>query len=105
MSCEAVRERDFSLLGRVVVDMSGTGMLLRTDKHILTGEPVIVSFVEPASGQWFDLQTTVARVVHGRRKRDAERGVALSFDSLADGDRTMLESALHKRVPRLPSAR
>lgn len=103
--CQAVRERDFTLLGEVALDLSADGMLLRTSGRVLTGEPVIVSFFEPYAAQWFDVQATVARVVHRRRAGDAERCVGLRFDSLAPAERTRLRDALGARPAYAPRAR
>lgn len=96
--CEAVRERNFTRLGHVALDLSSTGMLLRTSSNVLTGEAVFVSFFEPMQGRWYDLEATVARVVHGRRKGDKERGVAIEFTSLKSDARDALEHALDERT-------
>jgi hypothetical protein len=105
MACEAVRERDFSRIGRVAVDLSRDGMQVRSDARVLTGDAVIVSFFEPTSGRWFDLEAQVARVVHGRRTEDAGRGVGLKFVSMREDDRAALDRALRGRVPSLPKPR
>lgn len=105
MPCEAVRERDFKALGSVVLDLSSTGMLLRSTERVLTGDAVIVSFFEPVSARWFDVEATVARVVHGRRLGDGERAVGLSFSSLAGDEKSALERALRSRIPALPRRR
>lgn len=103
--CEAVRERGFKPLGKVVLDLSSTGMLLRTDAKALTGEPVFVSFFEPTQARWYDLEATVARVLHGRRPKDQGRAVGLTFSSLTDEAREGLERALSARRPSLPTHR
>jgi c-di-GMP-binding flagellar brake protein YcgR len=105
MPCEAVRERDFKALGSVVLDLSSTGMLLRSTERVLTGDAVIVSFFEPVSARWFDVEATVARVIHGRRLGDGERAVGLSFHSLRGEEKSALERALRARMPALPRRR
>ena len=97
MLCQAVRERDFTLLGEVALDLSPDGMMVRSDSRVLTGEPVIVSFFEPHMGRWYDLQASVARIVHARRPTDSERCVALEFDALPNDERYGLFDALHAR--------
>jgi hypothetical protein len=77
--CEVVRERDFRRVGTRVLDLSSRGMLLEADLPVLTGEPVLVSFRGP-SGRYYDLEASIARVVHGRRKGDRHRAAALAFD-------------------------
>jgi hypothetical protein len=97
MICQAVRERDFTLLGEVALDLSPDGMVVRTTRHVLTGENVIVSFFEPHTATWFDLEATIARVIHARRVGDVERCVALSFHSMSVEVRGQLAAALAHR--------
>jgi hypothetical protein len=88
--CEVVRERDFKLVGTNVLDLSTRGMLLETDLSVLTGEDLIVSFESPTSGRWYDCGATVARVLHGRRRRDERRAVGVAFESLHVFDELLL---------------
>ena len=81
-TCEVVRERDFRLVGSRVLDLSAKGMLIETDQRILTGEELIVTFRGPASRRWYDCTGTVARIIHGRRRRDRKRAIGVSFDTL-----------------------
>jgi hypothetical protein len=76
-----VRARDYSLVGTQVIDVSTRGMLLRTDAAVMTGEDLLVLFRGP-SGDWYDVDATVARVVHGRRRRDETRAVGIAFEPL-----------------------
>jgi len=80
--CEVVRERDFKLVGTRLLDLSTSGMLLETDLRLLTGEELFVSFKSPSSDRWYDCEATVARVLHGRRRRDERRAVGISFEAL-----------------------
>jgi hypothetical protein len=79
--CEVVRARDYSLVGTRVVDLSTRGMLLETDAALMTGEELLVLFRAP-SGDWFDCDATVARVLHGRRRRDRRRAIGIAFERL-----------------------
>ena len=88
--CEVVRERDFKLVGTNVLDLSTRGMLLETDMAILTGEDLVVSFKSPTSDRWYDCAATVARVLHGRRRRDERRAVGVAFGSLHVLDELLL---------------
>jgi hypothetical protein len=65
-----------------VLDLSATGMLLETELPILTGEELIVSFKSPSADRWFDCEASVARVVHGRRRNDAQRALGIAFDAI-----------------------
>ena len=80
--CEVVREHDFKLVGTRIVDLSARGLMIETDLKLLTGEEVLVSFRGPASSRWYDCVGTVARVALGRRRRDRQRAVGVSFDTL-----------------------
>jgi hypothetical protein len=79
--CEVVRARDYSLVGTRVVDLSPRGLLLETDEAVITGEELLVLFRAP-TGDWFDCDGTVARVLHGRRRRDRGRAVGIAFEPL-----------------------
>jgi hypothetical protein len=81
-SCEVVRERDFRLVGKQVMDLSAKGMLVESEIPLLTGEELIVTFQGPTSSRWYDCTATVARVVHGRRRRDRSRAVGIAFETL-----------------------
>jgi hypothetical protein len=65
-------------------------MLLETDTPILTGEDLIVSFKSPTSARWYDCGAIVARVLHGRRRRDERRAVGIAFDPLHVFDELLL---------------
>jgi PilZ domain len=69
-------------VGTRVLDLSATGMLLETELPILTGEELIVSFKSPTDDRWFDCEGNVARVVHGRRRRDSHRALGIKFDAI-----------------------
>jgi len=102
-----VRERDFRLVADRIENLSETGMLVTPADPVLTGEAVIVSFYVPSTGQWFDLEATVARVVHGRRPGEFTRGLGLRFEPLEAESRGLLSAALgaYPAVPPGPSAR
>jgi hypothetical protein len=80
-ACEVVRARDYSLVGTRVVDLSTRGMLLETDATVMTGEELLVLFRGP-SGDWYDCDANVARVLHGRRRRDTRRAIGIAFEPL-----------------------
>lgn len=80
-TCEVVRSRDYTLVGTRVLDLSTRGMLLQTDAPVMTGEELLVLFRGP-SGDWYDCDGTVARVLHGRRRRDPGRAIGIAFEPL-----------------------
>ena len=101
MGCQVVRERDFRLVSSVAFDLSTDGALVLTGERVLTGEPLIVSFRAPKTNAWFDLEATVARVVHGRRDGDRGRCLGLTFHSLAESDRYRLFDGIRGLPPAL----
>lgn len=78
---EVVRLRDGSLVGSRVLDLSTRGMLLETDARVLTGEEMRVLFRGP-SGDWYDVDGSVARILHGRRRGDRTRAVGIAFEPM-----------------------
>ncbi len=99
LACQVVRERDFRLVSSLAFDLSTDGMLVLTSGRVLTGEPLIVSFRAPRTGEWFDLEATVARVLHGRRPTDRGRGLGLSFHSFGQTDKWRLFEGLRGLPP------
>jgi hypothetical protein len=100
--CEVVRARDYSLVGTHVVDLSARGMQLETDVSAITGEELLVLFRGP-SGDWYDVDATVARVLHARRRRDARHAIGIAFDGL-DPWRSILLCDSLKNAPVAPRA-
>jgi hypothetical protein len=94
---EVVRLRDGSLVGKRVLDLSARGMLLQTDAPVLTGEELRVLFRGP-SGDWYDCDGTVARVLHSRRRGDRARAVGIAFEPVDPWRDILLCDAL-KRAP------
>ena len=94
VSCQVVREHDFTLVGDVVLDLSTTGMRVRTRTRILTGDEVIVSFRLPSSSAWLDAQGIVARVLHGRRPGDTGHSFGVDFVNLSVEDRSRLFASI-----------
>jgi hypothetical protein len=88
--CQVVRERDFRLVARHMLDLSEEGMLVTSFARVLTGEPLVVSFMAPFSRAWIDLEATVARVLHGRRPTDRARALGLHFEPVGARARALL---------------
>lgn len=83
IDCQVVREHDFRLIGDLALDLSTKGMLVRARERILTGEEVFVSFKLPHTGEWFDTEGVVARVLHGRRPGDSGLAFGVEFVNLS----------------------
>lgn len=95
IACQLIRDRDFRAIGRHVVDLSTEGMLVRCERPVLTGEPVIVSFRVPGGSPiWFDAEGVVARVAHRRRPEDDAAAVGIVFTWAEPAGRSALERQL-----------
>jgi hypothetical protein len=102
LTCQIVRERDFSLVSERALDLSPDGMLVATEIELDPGENVLVSFRATELGIWFDTEARVARVVRGRRPGDRGRAAALSFSTLNRVKRFILRGHLRRIPPPLP---
>jgi hypothetical protein len=99
LHCQVVREHDFRLVGDLALDLSTTGMRVRATQRILTGEELILSFKPPRSNRWFDVQGTVARVLHGRRPGDWGLSFGVAFHGLSHDDSQLLFEQLRGLYP------
>lgn len=106
MTCQVVRERDFSLVSERTLDVSPDGMLVASDLETAAalepGETVFVTFRATALDLWFDTEATVVRVERGRRAGDRGPGVALRFGSLPRVKRLILRGSLRRVPPPVP---
>jgi hypothetical protein len=102
LPCQVVQDRGFRLVSDLALDLSTEGMRVTTRERVLTGEEVLVSFRSQRLNEWFDLEGTVARVIHGRRAGDASRCLGIAFGRIDDGTRYALFEALRGLPPPLP---
>lgn len=102
ITCQVVRERDFSLVAEKALDLSPDGMLVATDVDLSPGENVFVSFRATELGIWFDSEAAVARVIRGRRPGDRGKGIALRFSTLSRVKRLILRNHLRRIPPPVP---
>jgi hypothetical protein len=70
LGCEVVRTRDYSMIGRKMVDLSTDGLQVLADGHVTLGESVEVFFRVPYSGLYVLAEGQVARVIRGKRPGD-----------------------------------
>ena len=98
IGCQAVTEEDFALLGETIVDLSGSGCLLRAEGICAdVGERLIVSFKPPHSSIWIDAEATIVRLLNGKDPRAP--AFALSLEGLNGFEQEVLKGAI-KRVRR-----
>lgn len=103
VGCEAVRERDFKLLGIQVFDLSMTGMLIESLREdVSVGEEVVVTFRPPRTDRWVDAEAIVSRVITGRRRGDSGPAVGLLFTNIERASFVTLKTALRKLPPARP---
>ena len=103
LPCHAVAEDGFRFLGATVIDLSPEGMQVASAAQVRVGEPVLVSFRAPHSGDWMDAEAEVARVVRGQRGTDKGRSIGLRFTQQSTFDRIMLRERLRHLVPAAPA--
>ena len=101
--CQAVGIDGFRLLGDKVLDLSPLGMMVAADAEAVQGEEVIVSFQMPHTGQWFDAQAEVARVIEGWRPNDPGYAIGLRFTDIDLDSRMELREQLKGLPPPVPA--
>jgi hypothetical protein len=97
-----VRERDFKLVSRLILDLSEAGALVASPEVVFTGELLLVSFRAPFSRGFIDAEATVVRVVHGRRDTDLGKALGIEFHALDPASRELLRTELKGLPPPLP---
>jgi len=103
LTCQVVRDRDFSLIAERTLDMSPDGMLVACDVGDLQpGETVFVTFRATELDIWFDSEATVRRIVRAKRHGDKERAVGLEFTSMSRVKRFILRGHLRRVPPPVP---
>lgn len=100
--CEAVAIKGFRLISTRVIDMSPHGLLVACDGGAQVGEEVVISFRAPASNQWFDAVSRVARVVEGYRPTDPGYCAGLRFERISLEARLDLAERLRGLPPPVP---
>jgi hypothetical protein len=94
LACEIVRERDFKLISSEIVELSASGLLVRPETRVLTGDELLVSFMAPFSRIYIDAEAVVARVIHGRRMTDHGHAIGIAFDNIDACSRALIERQL-----------
>lgn len=100
--CQAVEADEFRLLGQRVLDLSPFGMMVAADDGASVGDDVLVSFEAP-SGEWFDAEAKVARVVEGWRPGDPGYCLGLRFTKIDLATRMSLGEELVGWPPPVPT--
>lgn len=105
ISCQVVRERDFRLVANEIVELSESGLLVRPLSQILTGEPVLLSFMAPFTRTFIDAEGIVARIEHGRRFFDHGPRVGIAIDTMDEAARALVRHQLRFAPEALPRHR
>jgi hypothetical protein len=90
------------MIGGLALDLSPEGMLAVSCERVLTGEPVIVSFLAPRLALRFDAEATIARVIHGRRAGDGTPCFGISFHATNADFREGVFQSLRRLPPPAP---
>ncbi len=103
--CQVVADDGFRLLGEWTLDLSGDGLLVRSDASARIGELVYISLQVPQGRSWIDAEGEIVRVVRGLRRSDAARGLGVRFTRISAFDRALLSGALELLPPVMPARR
>lgn len=103
--CQVVTDAQFELLAERTLDLSVDGMQVETDNYVAPGEQLIVSFKSPIGHFWFDAEAEVVRNIHGYRRGDEGRAIALRFNYLDRVSKHLLSSRLEGFPPPVPKRR
>lgn len=97
LQCQVVMEENFKLISEETLDLSESGARVRTSLRVLTGEPIVVTIRDPRTMAFVDATGVVARVEHGRRRRERGRALGLEFDPLDAESKKILDGMLKGR--------
>jgi len=104
IECQAVLERDFSLLGSRALDLSADRILVRSDTKVNVGDDVLVTLRLPGDGLWLDAKATVSRIVESAAG-GRDRCVALAFSPLDNlGEQLLCDSLLDALLEELEAS-
>ena len=90
MLCQAVRERDFSLLGELAVDISEGGMLLLSEQTCKQNEEVTVRFALPIEGRITVCKANVQWVRARPERTHSPQAIGLEFIDVSSEVRASL---------------
>jgi len=102
LGCEVVRTRDYSMIGRKMIDLSTEGLQVIADGHVTIGESVEVFFRVPYSGIYVLAEGAVARVIRGKRAGDEGPAYGIKLAPLHPEADRALEAASLRFPPTLP---
>ncbi|QQR90277.1 MAG: PilZ domain-containing protein [Myxococcales bacterium] len=103
--CQVVSDAQFELLGQRTLDLSIEGMQVETDKYVAPGEQLVVSFKSPVGNLWFDAEAEVVRTIHGYRRSDEGRAIAIRFKYFDRVSKHLLSTRLEGFAPPVPKRR
>lgn len=102
LGCEVVRTRDYSMIGRKMIDLSTEGLQVIADGHVTIGESVEVFFRVPYSGIYVLAEGAVARVIRGKRAGDEGPAYGIKLAPLHPEADLALKAASLRFPPTLP---
>ncbi len=102
LGCEVVRTRDYSMIGRKMIDLSTEGLQVIADGHVTVGENVEVFFRVPYSNVYVLAEGEVARVIAGKRAGDEGPAYGIKLAPLHPDAQRVLAAASLRFPPTLP---
>jgi hypothetical protein len=102
LGCEVVRTRDYSMIGKRMIDLSTEGLQVIADGHVTLGESVEVFFRVPYSGVYVLAEGEVARVIRGKRRGDDGPAYGIKLAPLHPDAERVLSAASLRFPPTLP---
>jgi hypothetical protein len=102
LGCEVVRTRDYSMVGKRMIDLSTAGLQVLADGHVTLGERVEVFFRVPYSGVYVLAEGEVARVIRGHRAGDEGPAYGIKLAPLHPDAERVLAAASLRFPPTLP---
>lgn len=102
LACEVVRTRDYSMVGKRMIDLSTEGLQVIADGHVTIGESVEVFFRVPYSGIYVLAEGSVARVIRGKRAGDEGPAYGIKLAPLHEDAHRALAAASLRFPPTLP---
>lgn len=102
LSCEVVRQRDYQLIGKRMVDFSTDGLQILAEDDALLHEDVEVFFRVPYSKIHLMAEGHVARVIRGKRAGDEGPSFGIALGGLHPDAMSALRGAQLRFPPTMP---
>lgn len=86
LACQLFAETSGRGITGTAVDVSESGVRLRSAAEVVVGEPVVVTIALPNGSGWVDALGRVARIERGQRECDDGPTIAVEFSAIEETD-------------------